>query len=158
MKIRPATINNSEEISKCHRASIQKLCKDHYSPETIEKWTGILLPKIYGNAIKEKILIVAEEKNKISGFGILDIEHTELSALYIHPDSTGKGIAKKILSRLEAIALEKNVHQLNLCSTMNAIGFYKHHGYLDGSTTFHKLPNGIRLECIKMHKMLRKTV
>ena len=158
MGLRPATIHDLEEISKCHRASIQELCRNYYSAETIEKWTRILLPEIYENAIKEKILIVAEVKNKISGFGILDIENTELSALYIHPDSTGEGIATEILSRMEAIALEKNVNQLNLCSTINALGFYKHHGYSDGGMAFHELPDGIKLECIKMHKTLGKTV
>jgi putative acetyltransferase len=158
MKIRLGTISDTKKISQTHRASIQKLCKNHYSAENIEKWTSILVPKIYENAIKEKILIVAEEKNIVLGFGILDINNSELCAIYVDPEQTRKGIAKKLLFKLESIALEKNVNRLSLCSTINALGFYKHHDYIEDGKTFHQLPNGTKLECVKMYKKLFKTV
>jgi putative acetyltransferase len=154
MNIRLGTISDTEKISQTHKASIQKLCKGHYSSENIEKWTSILEPKIYENAIKEKILIVAEEENKIFGFGILDIDNAEICAVYIHPDHTDKGIAKNLLLELETIALEKNANRLNTCSTINALGFYKHHGYVETEKSFHQLPNNTKLECIKMYKIL----
>jgi len=155
MNIRLGIISDTEKISQTHKASIQKLCKDHYSSENIENWTSILKPEIYENAIKEKILIVAEENNIIYGFGILDIDTAEICAIYIHPDHTGKGIAKNILLRLESLAMAKNVYYLNTCSTINALGFYKHQGYIDTEKSFHLLPNNIELECIKMYKKLK---
>ena len=158
MNIRLATTKDLDGISKCHKASIRGLCKDAYPAECIEKWTRILIPEIYESAIREKILMVVEEENGISGFGILDIGNTELSALYVHPGMTGKGMAKTILARLEAIASEKSAHQLTLCSTVNALGFYQRHGYIEDGKTFHELPDGLHIECIKMHKVLRKIV
>lgn len=156
MKIRLGTISDTKKISQTHKDSIQKLCKDHYSSENIEKWTSILDPKIYENAIKEKILIVAEEENEILGFGILDVYNSELCAIYVDPEHTKKGVAADLLHKLESLALEKNVNRLNTCSTMNALEFYKHHGYIDTEKSFHQLPNGVKLECIKMYKILIK--
>jgi len=114
MKIRLGTISDTKKISQTHKDSIQKLCKDHYSSENIEKWTSILDPKIYENAIKEKILIVAEEENEILGFGILDVYNSELCAIYVDPEHTKKGVAADLLHKLESLALEKNVVLLQI--------------------------------------------
>jgi len=154
MKIRLASISDTEKISQTHKMSIQELCKSNYSAEDITNWTNILSPKIYESAIKEKIMIVAEEKNKILGLGILDIKNAELSAIYIHPNYTGKGIGKKILLELEKIAIDNGTKHLKLGSTINALGFYKHHGYIEKERIFHELPNGAKLECIEMYKDL----
>ena len=154
MNIRLGKISDTEKISQTHKASIQMLCKDHYSLENIKKWTSILNPEIYENAINEKILIVAEKNNIICGFGILDVESTEICAVYIHPDHTNKGIARIILFKLESLAFEQDLNCLNTCSTINALGFYKHHGYMETEKSFHLLPDKTKLECIKMYKKL----
>ncbi|MBN1379838.1 MAG: GNAT family N-acetyltransferase [Gammaproteobacteria bacterium] len=158
MNIRLGTISDTEKISQTHKASIQNLCKDEYSPENIEKWTSILNQEIYENAIEEKILLVAEETNDIVGLGILDVKGAEVCAIYVHPDHTGKGIAKNILLKLESLALERKVSSLNLCATINAVGFYKHYNYIVDGKTVHQLPNGAELKCIKMHKVIKNLV
>jgi len=155
MNIRLGKISDTGKISQTHKASIQALCKDNYSSENIESWTSILNPEIYENAIKEKILIVAEQNNIICGFGIIDVDASEICAIYIHPDYTGKGIAKNILSKLESFALEKDLNCLNTCSTINALGFYKHCGYIETEKAFHQLPNNTKLECVKLYKKLK---
>ena len=106
MNLRTATIDDSIKIAQTHKASIRKLCKDHYTKAEIASWTSILSPEIYENAIKDKIMILAVEKNAIRGLGIIDIINSELCAIYVHPSSTGKGIGNKILSYLEALANE----------------------------------------------------
>lgn len=154
MNIRNATTDDSVKIALTHKASIQELCKDYYTKEEIASWTSILSPEIYENAIKEKIMIIAVKKNKILGLGIIDIINSELCAIYVHPSSAGKGIGKKILSYLEAIAKDNGIHRLTLGSTINALGFYKKHDYIEEGEIFHELPNKTRLKCIKMHKIL----
>ncbi len=155
MNIRLGKISDTEKISQTHKASIQILCKDNYSSEDIKNWTSILIPEIYENAIKEKVLIVAEENNVICGFGILDVKTAEICAVYIHPDHISKSIAKNILLKLESLALENNLDILNTCSTINALDFYKHQGYIETEKSFHQLPNNTKLECIKMYKKIK---
>lgn len=156
MNIRTATITDTERIAITHRASIEVLCSGCYSARDIAGWVDILSPGIYENAINEKVMIVAEEGNEIIGLGILDLERKEIGAIYIHPRVKGMGIGKRLLSELEATASENNLDGLTLYSTLNAHGFYKHHGYSGEEKTFHELPNGMKLECIQMHKTLDK--
>lgn len=156
MIIRTAEINDIEKIAIVHRVSIEILCFDCYSEREIAGWLDIISPSIYKNAINNKVMIVAERGNKIIGLGILDLENKEIGAIYIHPEVKGMGVGKRLLLELEARASKNNIDHLTLCSTVNALGFYQHHDYLDEEKTFHELPNGVKLNCIRMHKKLDK--
>ncbi len=156
MEIRLARLSDSEKIYFTHKASIVALCKGYYCEQDVIGWIDILSPGIYEDAINEKIMIVAEDGDKILGLGILDAENKEICAIYIHPNSTGIGLGKSILLELENRAHEKGVDVLTLCSTTNALGFYEYHGYKKEGPTFHELPNGIKLGCTKMHKTLNQ--
>nr|WP_320048720.1 GNAT family N-acetyltransferase [uncultured Desulfuromonas sp.] len=154
MVIRSAQLSDTQKIAATHKASIEGLCADSYDTQSIAGWVAILLPAIYESAIKDKVMIVAEEQGDILGLGILDVEQATIGAIYIHPKAKGTGCGRKLLLELEAIAMKNEVTELTLFSTINALGFYQHHGYVGLEKSFHKLPNGIELECIKMHKML----
>lgn len=155
MIIRSAKLSDSKKIAFMHKASIKLLCKKHYNSHEIANWIQVISPAIYKSAIQEKIIIVAEEGAEILGLGILDIENQEISAVYIHPKTTGTGIGKKLLAELEQISAKNGLNHLTLCSTTNASGFYKKCGYAGSKIDFHKLPNGIKLKCIRMHKTLK---
>jgi len=155
MVICPAEISDTEKIAATHKASIEALCSNSYNSQSIASWVEIVSPSIYEDAIEHKIMILAEENEEIIGLGILDLAQGEIGAIYIHPKAKGKGYGRKLLLELESIALKNKVNQLTLCSTINALGFYQHHGYISANKTFHELPNGIKLECIKMNKTLQ---
>ena len=78
MEIRFAKLSDSERIYHTHKASIKTLCAGHYCEQDVTGWVDILSPSIYENAIKEKSMIVAEEKNELLGLGILDTENKEI--------------------------------------------------------------------------------
>jgi putative acetyltransferase len=150
MTIRAATIRDTGKIAVTHRASIEGLCSGCYNAQDIAGWVDIISPGIYESAINEKVMIVAAKGGEIIGLGILDPERQEVGAIYVHPECKGTGVGKRLLSALEAKALENNLDRLALCSTINAAGFYNHHGYILEGKTFHVLPNGVKLECIRM--------
>ncbi|WP_180140276.1 hypothetical protein [Desulfoluna butyratoxydans] len=63
---------HSETVHALHGMNSKELhahslCASHHAP-----WTGILAPDIYGHAIREKVMIVAEEKKETFKLGILD--------------------------------------------------------------------------------------
>jgi len=154
MIIRAATLRDSEQIAVTHRASIEGLCSECYNAQDVAGWVDIISPGIYESAINEKVMIVAAKGGEIIGLGILDLERQEVAAIYVHPQCKGTGVGKRLLSALEAKALEKHLDRLTLCSTINAVGFYSHNGYIREDKTFHVLPNGVKLECIRMQKPL----
>ena len=99
-------------------------------------------------------MIVAEEEGDIVGLGILDVDRREIGAVYVHPTVKGRGVGARLLAELEARAAASHVDRLTLCATVNALGFYRRHGYVPDGETSHELPNGVTLECIRMHKAL----
>jgi len=157
MKIRKASNSDKGNISRLHIASIKKLCGSYYTQQQLDVWTSLLAPSIYDQALKEKFFLVAEDSQKdLLGMGILDIENREVSAIYIHPDAVGKGVGSKLLNELEKIARNNGIFEITVHSTLNAKGFYMVRGYSEQELTFHNLPNGSKLECIRMLKILHK--
>ena len=155
MKIRKACSSDKDEISKLHVTSIRKLCVNHYTREQLNAWTSVVTPSVYDQALKEKVFLVAyDSQQDLLGIGILDVGSAEVSAIYIHPDATGKGVGSKLFNELEKIARKSNIFKITVYSTLNAKGFYMVHGYLEQELTFHNLSNGSKLECIRMFKNL----
>ncbi|GAB6905894.1 GCN5-related N-acetyltransferase [Desulfosarcina cetonica] len=155
MKIRKACSSDKGNIWKLHVASIRKLCVNHYTPEQLNAWTSVLTPSVYDQALKEKVFLVAHDSQQdLIGIGIFDVGCAEVSAIYIHPDATGKGVGSQLLNELETIARKSNIFKITVYSTLNAKGFYMVHGYLEQELTFHDLSNGSKLECIRMFKNL----
>ncbi|HPR53471.1 MAG TPA: GNAT family N-acetyltransferase [Deltaproteobacteria bacterium] len=153
MKIRTATNADIERISQVHIASIRSLCNTHYSREQLDSWTSALTSSAYDHALREKVFLVAEDPDKgLLGLGMLDIENAQISAIYIHPDASGRGTGALLLSELESIAHESNIDELTVHSTLNAQGFYTRLGYVKKFMTTHTLPDGSKLECIQMTK------
>jgi len=146
MKIRKASEADKENISNLHIASIKKLCSNHYTHEQLNAWTSVLTPSVYDQALKEKIVLVAyDSQQNLQGLGILDIENSEVSAIYINPDVAGKGIGTKLLNELEMTARNSKIFRITVHSTLNAKSFYMNHGYIAQELALHSLPNGSKL-------------
>ena len=157
MKIRKASNSDKGNISRLHIASIRKLCGSYYTHQQLNAWTSVLAPSAYDQALKEKLFLVAEDsENNLLGIGILDFENKEISAIYVLPDAVGKGVGSKLLNELEKIARNNGIFEITVHSTLNAKGFYMVRGYSEQELTFHNLPNGSKLECIRMLKILNK--
>ncbi|WP_319526339.1 GNAT family N-acetyltransferase [uncultured Desulfosarcina sp.] len=108
MIIRSAKMTDTQKIALTHRASIKALCSESYSPQDIAGWVEVLSPEIYENAIKENVMIVAEEGDEILGLGILDLERKQIGAIYIHPEVEGRGLGRRLLLKLEELASKNN--------------------------------------------------
>ena len=155
MIIRRALEEDKENISRLHIASINQSCRNYYTKEQVDAWVNVLTPSAYDHALKEKVFLVTENSEQaLLGLGMLDVKNTELSAIYIHPDQAGQGIGTYMLQKLERIAQQFNITQLTVFSTLNAQGFYRQCGYQEECPAQHDLPNGLKLECVKMTKAL----
>jgi len=155
MKIRKASNTDKENILRLHIESIKILCSKHYTREQLNSWTSVLTPSVYDQALQEKEFLIAyESQENFLGMGILDIKNAEVSAIYVHPDAAGRGVGTELLNELEHLARNSNVHMISVRSTLNAKDFYAVHGYIERELTVHKLPNGSKLECVRMLKDL----
>lgn len=148
--IRKAVITERQNIQNLIEASARGLSRDDYSDVEIEA----ALRAIFGvdsRLIEDGTYFVAEHKGRLIGCGgwsrrktlfggdqfsdrdagVLDpqTDAAKIRAFFIHPEFARKGVARSILTRCEAEAVEHGFRKLELMSTLPGIKFYEACGY-----------------------------
>jgi len=75
-------------------------------------------------------------------------------SLYVHPDFARRGIARRLMSTIEADIAAAGHERATLSATLNAIAFYRRLGYRGGEPTVLRMRDGLLFVAIKMAKRL----
>ncbi len=103
----------------------------------------------------EEVAVVAEtQEGKVIGFGSIVPAKSLLGALYVDPSHGHQGVGTEILTRLETLAQNAGLTELNMDSSLNAEAFYSSHGYKTIKQAEHILMSGRRMVCVQMTKSL----
>jgi len=130
MIIRKFKIGDEEAISKLHNATVRAINGKDYTKEQIESWSPIRTNyQRTRKTFENNTSYVALIDNEIVGFGDIDKE-AHIKRLYTHKDYQGKGIATKILEKLEIEAKNNGFNETTLESTITAKTFYESKGYI----------------------------
>ncbi len=154
MKIRRARPEDLPYVAAVHRASILGLCAQHYSAVQLSQWTDALRPEGYAALLASREFLVAEQEGEVLGFGVLDFSESLINATYVSPRAVRRGVGRRLLEAMEAIAREHGATRLRLSSTLNAVPFYQSLGYQHQGAGTNRLPTGVELPCILMTKDL----
>lgn len=152
MIIRFANNEDCHAIYHLHVDSIKYYCSGFYPASSIDAWLALKSPDEYKDLPSSNNIIVAEENNEIAGFSLLNIHKQSIDSLYIKPKMNGKGIGALLLKSVEEISKKNNIKNFQLSSTLNAIGFYHHMGFIGNGKSFHMLSSGVRIDCVNMTK------
>ena len=151
--IRRATPEDADAITPVHVASIRTLCAKDYTPEQIDAWAGWKSPEQYRAAMAAgELFFVAEADGRVGGFSVLLDD--EVKAVYVHPDSVGRGVGRALLAAVESEARSRGVTHLRLTSTLTAVRFYETCGYAKGDPREHPVTGGVMLPCVHFTKQL----
>lgn len=153
MIIRRAAPSDVPFLCTMHNASIRRLCSGDYTPEQIHDWTRALKPEGYLKAMETCEFMIAVDR-EVAGFCIFNIEKAEITALYVAPRSVRQGIGRAFIKEAESLAKETGLRELNLKSTLNAVGFYERMGFVRHEMRGFLLSSGTELPCIGMTKSL----
>ena len=154
VRIRQAMDDDRQGIWAVHVRAIREVCSHSYSAEQVASWAGLLSPDSYAGVLRERFVLVAEDKGGIAGFGQLNQASGQVEAVYVLPDRQGEGIGRALLLALEDKARAAGLKRLQLSATLNAVPFYERAGYVEEGSTVHRLPNGVELQCLRMSKDL----
>jgi putative acetyltransferase len=127
--IRPATLADAEALCALHKASVRSLCHGAYTADEIEAWLREREPAGYRQAMTDggETMLVAERDGAVAGFA--SIKETMLFGLYVDP-ARGRGAGQVLLQAVEDEARRRGAAALSLQSTLNAVPFYRKHGYM----------------------------
>jgi putative acetyltransferase len=155
--VRLAKPADAEAIIHVHYAAVHETAAAFYPSEIIEVWSRTPDEARYQWMRQtitqgEDVVVVAEDKSGILGFGLVISKLCELRALYVHPTAGRRGIGKKILRELETRAIAQGISYLQLNASLNAEAFYQANGYNALSRGTFRLSSKHEMDCVKMEK------
>lgn len=133
VRVRLATAEDAPELSILWIRSITELCTaDHHGKaDLIESWCAGKSAETLRHAVTEPFLhwLVAERSTSgLEGLGLLGPDAVVI-ALYVHPETTGRGAGSALLEELEQEVIRRGETFVRLESTSAAREFYRRHGY-----------------------------
>jgi len=156
ISIRIADVEDARAAWKIRNAAIRSECVGYYPPESLRIWTSGAMEEQFVSTVAGR-LHVAVANDCVIGAGMIDLESGKVDAMVVRPDKMRSGVGRAILSYLEQLALEAELDQLSLDSTLNAVPFYRSCGFTGEAVAKYKSPTGILLDCVPMTKNLRHT-
>lgn len=151
--IRKASREEAASIWDLRNAAIRNRCITHYTREVILKWTEGSAPVDFIDGV-ETGGYVATFKERMAGFGAINLAHGKIDSLMVHPAVMGNGVGRQLMGYLESLARAYGHARLQLDSSLNAVGFYRACGFDVERTRQHYLLPGVALDCVAMTKDL----
>jgi GNAT superfamily N-acetyltransferase len=127
LNIRQATLADAPRIHELHLASVRALCAPSYDQAAIDGWLTGRSSESYLSGIAEGATFIAETSTRIVGF--CEAIPGEVRAVFVEPQSVGKGVGTALLSRALSLAAVGHSGPVRLESTLNAVTFYEHFGF-----------------------------
>jgi len=159
--VRPARPEDESAVDTLHEAAVRELGADAYDERQVEAW--IYSPDDDADdppptADPARRYVVAERDGRVVGFGDLRYDEAEVYGCYVHPDHARTGVGTALLRDLEAAARERDLDELTLHASLNAVAFYERQGYdrVDETTVDSTAPDGgtVPLPVVAMEKRL----
>ncbi|WBA13677.1 GNAT family N-acetyltransferase [Salinivibrio proteolyticus] len=151
--IRKANQSDAQAIFDLRNRAILAKCSAHYTEEQLSLWTqGSVSERFIADVVDT--FYVSEIDGQVIGSGKLNAQTGLVDAIFVEPDYSGRGAAKKMLQFLEQLAREQGLLLLTLESTLNAAPFYRACGFVGDEVSTYHSPKGIRLDCVPMEKPL----
>ena len=154
--LRRATRDDQEALWRVHTSAIRELCCTRYTEREIELWTARLRPESYERLVRERELFVAERDGEVVGFSQLNLDTSEVEAVFVSAGCVREGVGSKLLAKLERVARDNQLPGLHLCATLNAVEFYQSQGFEPGEPARYAINEDLQLACRRMRKRLQK--
>jgi GNAT superfamily N-acetyltransferase len=151
---RRADLADLHALWELRTRAIRASCAPHYPASVIEAWCAAPPPDKLPALLEAGGALVEEENGAVLGYAILNLETGELDAAFVDPAHQGRGIARRLLAALDAMAIERGLRRLFLSSSLNAVPAYERAGYVAVRREIYPHRSGIRLESVYMEKML----
>jgi putative acetyltransferase len=155
--LRKPTVDDVDAMWRVRKAAILSVSDSFYPIETIRHWANVSRPDDFTNAFDTIDTILCECNSEPIGWGFANLDVSHIAAMFVSPNWHRRGIGSLITKRFEEMATDRDLENLELSSTLNAVAFYEHRGFESLGKIPYNHPNGFDLPSVRMRKWLRKT-
>lgn len=152
-EIRRATPSYAQTAFEIRLQAIRHQCIGAYTEEQMLAWTAGAAEDGY-DVLMDKYFYLGCIEGEPVATGMLDLENSEIGAIFVLPGFMRERIGLKILSHLEALARGLGLEEVKLDATLNAADFYRRFGYVGDEPAVYHSPSGLQLACVPMVKGL----
>ena len=128
--LRPFLPADTPVLAAIFVAAIEELTGDDYSTAQQEAWAAAASDEdTFGRRLAGELTLIATINNSPVGFASLKGED-HIDMLYVHPGTTGQGVASMLCDALEKIAGGRGAKTLTVDASDNAQPFFAKRGYV----------------------------
>jgi GNAT superfamily N-acetyltransferase len=143
-----------ENLEYAVHRTIKESYDEAYPPEAIKYFLELHSKENMQRDIPNGRTVILELKDKIIATG--SIVKDEIKRVFILPEYQGKGLGRKIMEKLEGIALANGIRKVKLCASLPSKDFYLALGYKILRFTYLPVENDRKLEYYDMEKQIRR--
>ncbi|CAD6560286.1 hypothetical protein LMG28727_07090 [Paraburkholderia kirstenboschensis] len=151
LTIRKATSGDVLDAWDIRRTSVLAACAEHYPKASLLAWVDGSPTDKWASVVERDFYVVVDE-GLIVGTGMLTAASGQVDAIFVRPSHMGRGIGRKMLYSLEALARDHGVASMRLDATLNAAPFYRCCGWSGDSISTYRTSRGLELACVPMTK------
>jgi GNAT superfamily N-acetyltransferase len=152
-EIRRAQPHDAQTAFDIRLQAIRHQCIGAYTAEQMLAWTAGAANDGYSDLMEKHFYLGCIQGEPVAT-GMLDLENSEIGAIFVLPGFMQQGIGLKMLSHLECLARELGLKAVNLDATLNAADFYRRCGFVGDEPAIYHSPSGLQLACVPMVKRL----
>lgn len=152
-EIRRAKPSDAQMAFDIRLQAIRHQCIGAYTAEQMLVWTAGAAKDGYSDLMEKHFYLGCIQGEPVAT-GMLDLDNSEIGAIFVLPGFMQQGIGLKMLSHLECLARELGLKAVNLDATLNATDFYRRCGFVGDEPSIYHSPSGLQLACVPMVKRL----
>lgn len=153
LEIRRAEPSDAQTAFDIRLQAIRHQCIGAYTAEQMLVWTAGAAKDGYSDLMEKHFYLGCIQGEPVAT-GMLDLDNSEIGAIFVLPGFMQQGIGLKMLSHLECLARELGLKAVNLDATLNAADFYRRCGFVGDEPAVYHAPSGLQLACVPMAKRL----
>ncbi len=126
-QIRIATGEDAAMISELIVRTLRESNGRDYSPDIIEQVQCSFSPQAILDLLGKRQVYVATFNQHIVATASLDLD--VVRSVFVEPGCQGKGLGKRLMERLQSVAVSQGFTKLHVPSSITAEGFYRSLGF-----------------------------
>lgn len=152
-EIRRAKPSDAQTAFDIRLQAIRHQCIGAYTTEQMLARTKESAEDGYSDLMEKHFYLGCIQGDPVAT-GMLDLESSEIGAIFVLPAFMQHGIGVRILNHLECFARGLGLKEVKLDATLNAADFYRRYGFVGDEPAIYHSPSGLQLACVPMVKGL----
>ena len=123
MRIRKFKRDDAIKVSNIIRRCLREVVSKDYPKKEIESLCEFFTPSLLIKNLKDRIIFVAVENDKV--VGTASLKGDTVFTVFVNPDFHGKGIGSKLMDKVEDLAKKNGCKILKVPSGLSSFEFTK---------------------------------